>query len=186
MSIIPGLIAAQAQQFLAAKRPDLAIGEFKAILAMDPSDIAARGDLGTLLYFRGDYREAAGKLRAVVKQQPSLWKTVMLLGMCEKRLGNQPAARADLEQAFPQLSEEKLRVQAGMELTRSTTPRAILTRQRCSEHSARSNRTMLAFYIRRIEFTRSKPTRRRSASPCCAKIPLDARTHRRRDDQAGQ
>lgn len=107
----------QAQQFLATNRPDLAIGEFKAILALAPSDIAARGDLGTLLYFHRDYQQAAGELRAVVKQQPSLWKTVMLLGMCEKRLGNQAAARADLEQAFPQLSEEKLRVQAGMELT---------------------------------------------------------------------
>jgi tetratricopeptide (TPR) repeat protein len=107
----------RAQEFLAANRPDLAVGEFKAILALDPDDITARGDLGTLLYFRGDYENAAGDLRAVVKSQPSLWKTVMLLGMCEKRLGNVAAARTDLERAFPQLSEEKLRVQAGMELT---------------------------------------------------------------------
>ncbi len=107
----------RAQEFLATNKPDLAIGEFKAILALDPTDITARGDLGTLLYFRGEYTQAAEDLRAVVKSQPTLWRSMMLLGMCEKRLGNLAAARADLEQAFPQVTEEKLRVQAGMELT---------------------------------------------------------------------
>lgn len=107
----------RAQEYLATNQPDSAIVEFQAILALDPNDITAQGDLGTLLYFRGDYEKAAGYLRAAVKSQPSLWRTVMLLGMCEKRLGNVAAARADLEQAFPQMTEEKLRVQAGMELT---------------------------------------------------------------------
>ncbi len=107
----------RAREFLAANKPDPAIEEFRAILALDPNDITALGDLGALLYFRGDYQRAAINLRAAVRREPSLWKTVMLLGMCEKRLGNSAAARANLEQAFPQLTEEKLRVQAGMELT---------------------------------------------------------------------
>ena len=107
----------RAQEYLRTNKPDLAIGEFKAILNLEPDNIVALGDLGTLLYFRGDFQEAAKNLRAVVKSQPTLWKTVMLLGMCEKRLGNLAAARIDLEHAFPQLVEEKLRIQAGMELT---------------------------------------------------------------------
>jgi tetratricopeptide (TPR) repeat protein len=107
----------QAQEFLRANKPDLAIGEFKAILALDPTNVTALGDLGTLLYFQGNYGEAVRDLRAVVKSQPSLWKTVMLLGMCEKRLGDEAAASADLERAFAKLTDEKLRVQAGMELT---------------------------------------------------------------------
>ena len=106
----------QARQYLAANRPDLAIGEFKAVLALDPSDLVARGDLGTLLFFQGNYREAAVDLGAVVKSQPSLWKTVMLLGMCEKRLGHLTTARTDLERAFPHLTDDKVRVQAGLEL----------------------------------------------------------------------
>ncbi|MDQ2775879.1 MAG: tetratricopeptide repeat protein, partial [Acidobacteriota bacterium] len=73
----------QAQEYLRANRPDLAIGELKAVLALEPDNIVALGDLGTLLYFRGDFEEAAKNLRAVVKIQPSLWKTVTLLGMCE-------------------------------------------------------------------------------------------------------
>ncbi len=107
----------RAQEYLATNKPDLAIEELRAILALDPADITAQGDLGTLLYFRGDYKQAVEYLRAVVKSQATLWRSMMLLGMCEKRLGNLAAGRADLEQAFPQVKEEKLRVQAGMELT---------------------------------------------------------------------
>lgn len=109
--------AAQAQQYLSTNRPDLAVGEFKVMLAIEPGNLSLRNNLGTLLYFQGDFAAAATELRAVVKGAPSLWKTVMLLGMCEKRLGNAPAARSDLEQAFSQLQDEKLRVQAGLELT---------------------------------------------------------------------
>jgi tetratricopeptide (TPR) repeat protein len=106
----------QAQEFLRTDRPDLAVGEFKAILTLDPNNVTARGDLGTLLYFQGDYEKAAVDLRAALKSNPALWKTQTLLGMCEKRTGHMTSARADLEKAFPQLQEEKLRVEAGMEL----------------------------------------------------------------------
>jgi len=107
----------QAQQDLKINRPDLAIREFKAIVALDPNNVVAQGDLGALLYFQGNYQDAVEHLRFVVNRQPSLWNTVMLLGMCEKRLGNLAAARSNLEQAFPKLTADKLRVQAGMELT---------------------------------------------------------------------
>jgi tetratricopeptide (TPR) repeat protein len=106
----------QAQGYLRTNRPDLAIGEFKAILALDPNNVTALGDLGTLLYFQGNYEEAATELRAALKIEPSLWKTETLLGMCEKRTGDMASARGDLEKAFPQLKEEKLRVEAGMQL----------------------------------------------------------------------
>lgn len=108
--------ARRAQEFLRENRPDQAITEFRGILAIDPNNIDVRGDLGTLLYFRGDYDKAAVELRAAVKSQPTRWKTVTLLGMCEKRLGNLTAARADLEKAFPQVTEVKLRIQAALEL----------------------------------------------------------------------
>ncbi len=106
----------QVQEFLRSNRPDLAIEELKAILALDPNNVVARNDLGTLLYFQGEYEKAAVELRAALKGNPALWKTQTLLGMCEKRTGNLKSARADLEQAFPKLQEEKLRIESGMEL----------------------------------------------------------------------
>lgn len=106
----------QARTYLGENRPDLAIPEFKAIIALDPKNADALGNLGVILFFQGEYGDAIPDLRAALKLQPSLWKIQALLGMAEKRIGDRRAAAADLEQAFPHLTEAKIRVQAGMEL----------------------------------------------------------------------
>lgn len=106
----------KAQEFLKANRPDLAAAEFKAIVDLDPNNLDARGNLGVLLFFHGDYKQAARELQAALKLQPGLWKIQALLGMSEKRIGQTAAARSDLEKSFPELREEKIRVEAGLEL----------------------------------------------------------------------
>jgi tetratricopeptide (TPR) repeat protein len=106
----------QAQEFLRTNQPDQAAREFAAILALDPNNVDARGNLGVMLYFQGDFAKAAPHLRAAIKLRPNLSKIQALLGMSEKRIGQTAAAQSDLEQAFPQLQEEKLRIQTGMEL----------------------------------------------------------------------
>ena len=75
-----------------------------ALLAL--AGCASSVDPPTIARDRFDYVEAISES----------WKTQMLLGMCEKRMGQMGRARADLESAFPRLQEEKLRVEAGMEL----------------------------------------------------------------------
>jgi tetratricopeptide (TPR) repeat protein len=105
-----------AQEFLKNSQPDRAAQEFAAIVALDPENIDARGNLGVLLYFQGDYPKAAPHLRAVLKLRPGLPKIQALLGMCEKRMGQIAAAQQNLEKSFPQLQEEKLRVEVGLEL----------------------------------------------------------------------
>jgi tetratricopeptide (TPR) repeat protein len=47
--------------------------------------------------------------------KPGLWKLEALLGISERRAGD-PAAAADLEESFTHLTEEKVRVQTGLEL----------------------------------------------------------------------
>jgi len=106
----------QAEEFLKTGKPDLALGEFREVLKLDPNNVEARNGLGTLLYFKGDVEKSAPELRAALKSNPALWKTQALLGMCEKRMGQMARARADLEKAFPKLQEEKLRVEAGFQL----------------------------------------------------------------------
>lgn len=106
----------QAQEFLSANRPDAAIREFSAVLSLDPRNVDARGNVGVLLFFRGEYAKASEELRQALKLRPTLWKLQALLGMSEKRTGQLTAARADLEKAFGRLQEEKLRVETGMEL----------------------------------------------------------------------
>jgi len=106
----------QAQKFLNEKRPDLAIPEFRAILALDRDNVEALGNLGVLLFFQGDYAGAIPPLRAALKLRPELWKIQVLLGEAEKRTGDYSGARADLERAFPKTQEEKIKIEAGMEL----------------------------------------------------------------------
>ena len=105
-----------AQEFLQNNRPDRAAQEFAAILQLEPNNVDARGNLGVLLYFQRDYAKAAPELRTALKLRPGLPKIQALLGMCEKRMGQIASAQANLEKSFPQLQEEKLRVEVGMEL----------------------------------------------------------------------
>jgi Tfp pilus assembly protein PilF len=110
-----------AQQYMHQKRPDLAIPEFEAVLALDPANIEAQANLGVLLYFRGDLAKSAPYLRAAVKAQPDLWKIQALLGLAENRLKDASNARVDLESALPHLMEEKLQAEVGNALVENYT-----------------------------------------------------------------
>ena len=106
----------RAAEFLKENKLDLAASEFKSILALDPKNVDARGNLGVLLFFQGNYRDATPQLRAALEQQHTLWKIQALLGIAEKRSGDMEAARRDLEKSFPKVPEEKIRIETGMEL----------------------------------------------------------------------
>ena len=108
--------ARRAQELLKSNQPDLAAREYEAILALDANNADARGNLGVVRFFQGEYTKAIPELRHALQFRPELWKIQALLGMAEKRTGDTRSARADLEHAFPQLQEEKLRVETGMEL----------------------------------------------------------------------
>jgi len=106
----------KAAEYLHENQPDLAASEFRAIIALDPNNVDAHGNLGAVLFFGTKYSEAIPQLRAAVKLRPTLWKTEALLGIAEKRTGDIDAARHDLEKTFPNLTEEKIRIETGMEL----------------------------------------------------------------------
>ena len=106
----------QAHFLLSENKPDAAIPEFRSALTLDPSNIDARGNLGVLLFFQGNYKEAIPELREALRLKPDLWKIQALLGMGERRTGDTATARADIEKAFPELLEKKVRIEAGLEL----------------------------------------------------------------------
>jgi Tfp pilus assembly protein PilF len=106
----------QASEYLKENRPDLAVPEFRAIVALDANNVDARGNLGVLLFFQGDYTSAIPQLRAALKLRPALPKIQALLGIGEKRTGDFNAARHDLEEAFPKVQDKKIRLDTGMEL----------------------------------------------------------------------
>jgi tetratricopeptide (TPR) repeat protein len=106
----------RAQEFLKQNKPELAIPEFRAMVALDPNNVDARGNLGVLLFFQGDYSAAIPQLRAALRLRPTLWRMQALLGMAERRTGSSQSALADLEKALPKLREEQIQIDAGMEL----------------------------------------------------------------------
>jgi tetratricopeptide (TPR) repeat protein len=106
----------QAQAYLNQNKPDLAAAEFQAIVALDPKNVDARGNLGVLLFFQGKYSESIPHLRAALKLQSTLWKIQALLGIAEKRAGDVTSALPDLEKSFANLKEQKIRTETGMEL----------------------------------------------------------------------
>ena len=77
-----------AQQYLNQRRPDLAIPELKALVALEPRNVDAQGNLGVLLFFQRDYAQASPHLRAALDLQPNLPKIQALLGMAERRTGD--------------------------------------------------------------------------------------------------
>src|ERR1700744_829444 len=101
------------QQYLQQQRPDLAIPELQKAVALEPQNVDARGNLGVLLYFRGDYAGAIPELRVAVKLKPDLWKLQGLLGLAEGSTGDEGGGGADLESAFPHLTEQKFKTEVG-------------------------------------------------------------------------
>lgn len=62
----------RAEEFLREKKPDLAIPELQAVVALDPNDQDTRANLGVLLFFQGDFAQAVPQLRAAFQLKPDL------------------------------------------------------------------------------------------------------------------
>jgi tetratricopeptide (TPR) repeat protein len=108
--------ARKAAEYLQERKPELAAPEFRAIVTLDPNNVDARGNLGVLLFFQGAYADAIPQLRAALQLKPGLRKIQALLGIAERRTGDVEAGRRHLEEAFPKVQEESIRIQTGMEL----------------------------------------------------------------------
>lgn len=106
----------RAHQLLNEKKPELAVKEFAAVLAVDPHNLDAQANLGVLLYFQKNYAAAEPHLRDAIEQKTDLIKIRALLGMCERRLGKTDAARTDLQAVVDQLQDPNIRLEAGLEL----------------------------------------------------------------------
>jgi Tfp pilus assembly protein PilF len=106
----------KAQEYQQEKQPNLAIPELQAAAALDPESVAVRGNLGVLLFFQGKYDQALPQLRAAIMLKPDLWKIQSLLGIAERRTGDDRKGRIDLEAAFPHIEEEKLKIDVGLDL----------------------------------------------------------------------
>ncbi len=111
-----GALEQQVQKHLQEQRPQLAIPVLREIASLDPKNVNAQANLGVLLFFQANYGEAIPHMRAALQLQPDLWRVQALLGIAEKRTGNPKDAQSDLERAFSNLDDKKIRIEAGLEL----------------------------------------------------------------------
>ena len=111
-----GALEQQVQKHLQAQKPQLAIPVLREIASLDPNNVNAQANLGVLLFFQANYAEAIPHMRAALQLQPDLWRVQALLGIAEKRTGNPKDALNDLERAFSNLDDKKIRIEAGLEL----------------------------------------------------------------------
>jgi tetratricopeptide (TPR) repeat protein len=103
----------KAQDDLRERRPDLAIPEFEAVLAIDPHNLDAQANAGVLLYFGNDFARAVPHLKAALAINPELWKLQALLGLAQMHLASNQEARTNLASALPHLKEEKIQDEVG-------------------------------------------------------------------------
>src|SRR4051794_18295580 len=101
------------QHYLQQQRPDLAIPELQKAVALEPNDVDARGNLGVLLFFRGEYAGAISELRVAVKLKPELWKLQGLLGLAEEHTGEIEAGKSCPGTGLSHPSEKKIKEGGG-------------------------------------------------------------------------
>jgi len=106
----------QAQKYIEQKRPDLAIPELQAAATINPANIETQSNLGVLLFFQGRPAEAISHLRIAVEKQPALSKIQGILGIAELQTQESVEGRKDLETSFPQIDDQRFKVQVGLEL----------------------------------------------------------------------
>jgi Tfp pilus assembly protein PilF len=81
----------RAQAALKANAPEVAVKEFRVILALDPKNAEAHTNLGVIEFSKGDYWNAEQEFRSALAVAPTLIQAQALLGICEKRLGKPSA-----------------------------------------------------------------------------------------------
>ncbi|MGH9343229.1 MAG: tetratricopeptide repeat protein [Terriglobia bacterium] len=105
----------RAQAALKENRPQTAVAELHAVLALDPTNADALANLGVIAFFRGDCQAASQDFRRALAVHPAITQAKALLGICEIRLGNS-AGQALLQSSYSELKDKKLRTEVGMEL----------------------------------------------------------------------
>ncbi len=106
----------KAHALLSEHKPKLAIPEFAAVVAADPGNVDAQGNLGVLLYFNNEPAQAEPHLQAALAAQPGLVRMQALLGMCQHRLGQNAEAESNMKAAFDALDDTHVKAEVGLQL----------------------------------------------------------------------
>jgi tetratricopeptide (TPR) repeat protein len=105
----------QGQAALRANETEAAAAAFQKVLTLDPKNVEANMNLGTMDFLSGQCAKAELELRSALAGDPALTKARAFLAICEKRRG-QLTGQGELERAFSSLKDTKVRIIVGVEL----------------------------------------------------------------------
>lgn len=93
-------LKARAKAAISAGRPADAVADYRAALAMTPSDTLLRYNLATALYLAGRFSEAASEYREVVSATPRDEEAWLYLGLAELKAGRTGEGRSAIRRAL--------------------------------------------------------------------------------------
>jgi len=104
----------RAKNALSANQPEQAEKEFRAILELDPRNPEVYGNLGVIAFKRGEYPQAKDAFSKALSLKPGLHDAKAFLGLTELRLGETAKGESLILEAFPNISSEGLKIDAGV------------------------------------------------------------------------
>lgn len=106
----------RAKDALNANQPEQATKEFRAILELDPRNAEVYANLGVIAFKQGMYSQAKEAFSKAVNLKPSLSDAKAFLGMSELRLGEIANGESLILEAFPHISNQGVKIDAGVAL----------------------------------------------------------------------
>jgi tetratricopeptide (TPR) repeat protein len=106
----------QAETDLRDQKLDLAVADYRRILALDPANTNAHSNLGLAYYLQQQFAPAAEQFNIALRAKPDLWNIAALCGLAEARLQQNAKAASHLEQAFEHVADPSLRLAVGKQL----------------------------------------------------------------------
>jgi tetratricopeptide (TPR) repeat protein len=104
----------RAQDALRANHLDQATKEFRAILELDPRNAEAYANLGVIAFKQGMYAQAKDAFSKALTLKPALYDAKAFLGMSELRMGETAKGESLILEAFPNISNQAVRIDAGV------------------------------------------------------------------------
>lgn len=108
----------RAQEAIKANDLQEASNEFREILKIDPRNAEAYANLGQIAYGQRKYGEAAKEFGEALSVKPQLWDAKAFLGLSDMMLGRTGEGDPLLMEAFPHITNQNLKVEAGISLVR--------------------------------------------------------------------
>jgi Tfp pilus assembly protein PilF len=100
----------RARQFASEGKPEAAMVEYEAVVAVEPSNLEAQGNLGVLQFFDNDCSKALPHLTAALTLDPSLARVQALVGICQRRQDHLEEAEHNLTAALPLVADPRIHV----------------------------------------------------------------------------